>query len=329
MLRGEEGHQRREFLKLVEWLRDEPQPDIVNIPNSLLIALAAPLRRVLQRPVCCTLQGEDLFLQGLPEPWQTQALELIRRQVSHVDAFISVSEWYVQPMADLLAIPRERIAVVPLGISVHGFDDVPRVEPPTFTVGYFARVAPEKGLHELAQAYRMLRREKGVSSARLEVAGYLSAEHRPYLERIQGEMAAAGLADELTYRGALDREQKIRFLRGLDVLSVPGPFPDPKGMYLLEAMAAGVPVVQPRRGAYPEVVGRTGGGMLVEPSIEGLAEGLLRLHADRALARELGARGAAGIRQHYTIQKSTDRLLDVYARVAGGELLARPMAAAH
>ena len=329
MLRGEHGHQRREFVKLLEWLRDEPPPDVVNIPNSLLIALAAPLRRALGRPVCCTLQGEDLFLQGLPEPWRTQALESIRRQVSQVDAFISVSEWYVQPMADLLAIPRERIAVVPLGINLQGFEDVPRAESATFTVGYFARVAPEKGLDELCQAYRLLRQERGVPSARLEVAGYLSAEHRPYLARIQRDMAMAGLASEFTYHGALDREQKIRFLRGLDVLSVPGPFPDPKGMYLLEAMAAGVPVVQPRRGAYPEVIGRTGGGLVVEPSSEALADGLLRLYSDRTLARELGARGSAGVRQHYTIQKSTERLLDVYARVAAGVSTARPMAVAH
>ena len=232
-------------------------------------------------------------------------------------------------MADLLAIPRERIAVVPLGINLHGFDAVPRAEPTTFTVGYFARVAPEKGLDELCHAYRLLRRERGVPAARLEVAGYLSAEHRPYLARIEREMAAAGLGDELTYHGALDREQKIRFLRSLDVLSVPGPFPDPKGMYLLEAMAAGVPVVQPRRGAFPEVIGRTGGGLLVEPSTEALADGLLRLYSDPTLARELGARGSEGVRRHYTIQASTERLLDVYARIVAGESLARPMAAAH
>jgi glycosyltransferase involved in cell wall biosynthesis len=329
MLSGEDGHQRKEFLKLLEWVRDEPRPDVVNIPNSLLIALAGPLRRALGRPVCCTLQGEDLFLQGLPEPWRTQALELIRRQVADVDTFISVSAWYAQPMADLLAIPRERIAVVPLGINLQGFDDEPRAEPSTFTVGYFARVAPEKGLDELSHAYRLLRLEKGVPAARLEVAGYLSAEHKPYLARIQKDMAAAGLGKELVYHGALDRQQKIRFLRSLDVLSVPGPFPDPKGMYLLEAMAAGVPVVQPRRGAYPEVIARTGGGLVVEPTSDALADGLLRLYSDRALARELGARGAEGVRQHYTVQKSAERLLEVYGRVSAGETTARPAARAH
>jgi glycosyltransferase involved in cell wall biosynthesis len=148
------------------------------------------------------------------------------------------------------------------------------------------------------------------------------------LKGVQHDMAAAGLGDELAYRGALDREHKIRFLRGLDVLSVPGPFPDPKGMYLLEAMAAGVPVVQPRRGAYPEVIGRTGGGLVVEPTVEALADGLLRLYSDRALARQLGTRGAEGVRRHYSVQASAIRLLEVYAGLASGEATARPSAAA-
>jgi glycosyltransferase involved in cell wall biosynthesis len=315
MLRGEQGHQRKEIDKLLDWLRDEPAPDVVNLPNSMLIALARPLKRALGRPVCCTLQGEDLFLEGLQQPWKDQALRLIRNQVSEVDCFISVSEAYAEPMAEYLRIPRERIAVVPLGISLSGYDDSPRPPAPVFTVGYFARVAPEKGLHELSEAYRVMRQELEVPAARLLVAGYLGTDHRDYLDRVQRDMHAWGLGAEFQYEGTLDRNQKIAFLRGLDVLSVPGPFPDPKGMYLLEAMAAGVPVVQPRRGAYPEVVGRTGGGLIVDPSISGIAGGLKRLHDDRDLALSLGARGAAGVREHYSIQRSASRLADVYAQV--------------
>ena len=326
MLHGERGHQRKEIDKLLEWLRDEPAPDVVNLPNSLLIALAAPLKRALGSPVCCTLQGEDLFLEGLQPPWKDQALELIRRQVPDVDLFISVSDAYADPMAEYLGIPRDRIAVVPLGITLAGYDEAPRTTPPVFTVGYFARVAPEKGLHELCEAYRVMRQDLGVPAARLRVAGYLGADHRGYLARVRRDLQDWGLGSEFEYEGTLDREQKIAFLRGLDVLSVPGPFPDPKGMYLLEAMAAGVPVVQPRRGAYPEVIGRTGGGLLVEPGARTLAEGLKRLHDDRDLARELGARGATGVRQHYSIQKSAARLAEVYAAVNTGRRASLPHA---
>src|SRR5215510_13193640 len=148
-LEGERGVLKREFDKLLDWLADEPVPDIINIPNSLLIGLAAPLKRALERPIVCTLQGEDLFLDGLIEPYRTRAIELIRRQVPDVDMFIAVSDYYVPTMSARLGIPPHRIGVVPLGINLSGYArrETPNAE---FRVGYFARIAEEKGLHVLA-----------------------------------------------------------------------------------------------------------------------------------------------------------------------------------
>lgn len=317
MLKGEHGHQRKEFDKLVTWLRGEPKPDVVSIPNSLLIALAGPIREALGVPVAVTLQGEDLFLESLQEPWRSQALDLIRQRVADVDLFVAVSEFSVGRMRDLLSIPEAKIAVVPLGIRLDGYDGPRKPRTPPFTIGFFARVAPEKGLHELAQAYRLLRRTHGVPDARLEVAGYLGAEHKPYLEDVERRMRDWGLGDEFAYHGTLNREEKVRFLRRLDVLSVPGPYPDVKGMYLLEAMAAGTPVVQPRRGAYVETIERTGGGLLTEPTVEALAEGLLALWRDPDLAERLGSEGAQGVKAHYSVAREAERALEVYGRIAG------------
>lgn len=315
MLKGEHGHQRKEFDKLLEWVRGEPKPDVVNLPNSLLISLAAPIRQALRVPVAVTLQGEDLFLDGLEEPWRSQALDLIRERVGGADLFIAVSEFSVGRMRDLLSIPEAKIAVVPLGINLDGYEGTRKPRKPPFTVGFFARVAPEKGLHELVEAYRLLRRTHGVPDARLEVAGYLAAGHKSYLADVERRMRDWGLADEFAYRGSLNRDEKVRFLRGLDVLSVPGPYPDVKGMYLLEAMAAGTPVVQPRRGAYVETVERTGGGLLTEPTVEALAEGLFALWRDPDLAERLGRQGAEGVRAHYSVEREADRALEVYGRV--------------
>jgi glycosyltransferase involved in cell wall biosynthesis len=315
MLKGEHGHQRKEFEKLVAWLKDEPPPDVVNIPNSLLISMAGPIRRTLRRPVVVTMQGEDLFLDGLQEPYRTNSLELIRGQIDDVDLFVAVSEFYVERMHGLLGIPLEKIAVVPLGINIDGYGGPRPARRDTFTIGYLARIAPEKGLMELAETYRVLRQEKGLPSSRLEAAGYLGAEQQEYLHRVERQLREWGLAGEFRYHGTVDREQKIAFLRGLDVLSVPGPYPDPKGTYLLEAMAAGTPVVQPRRGAYTETVERTGGGLLVEPSISALADGILELWRDPARAGELGRQGQQAVSEHYTVAREADRLLDVFGRL--------------
>lgn len=315
MLEGERGPIRKEFEKLVDWVRDEPVPDVVNLPNSLLIALAEPLARTLGRPVCCTLQGEELFIDGLLPRYRDRALALIRDQVRHVDRFIAVSEYCARFMGELLDIPAERMSVVPLGINTAGYGP-PAPDPSGFAVGYFARVAPEKGLHALAEAYVLFRRRIGHARVQLRVAGYRPPGPSPYLDRVRGVLDKAGLGQELVDLGEVDRDGKLAFLRGLDVLSVPATYDEPKGLFLIEAMASGVPVVQPRRGAFVEVLDHTGGGLLVDPdSTEALAEGLYRLWSDADLRRSLGARAAAGVAARYTVSESTARLVDVYESV--------------
>ncbi|HYG78787.1 MAG TPA: glycosyltransferase family 4 protein [Pyrinomonadaceae bacterium] len=321
MLRGEDGNQRKELMKMLDWLRHEPRPDVVSLPNTLLIGLAKPLREALQRPVYCTMQGEDLFLEGLEEPYRRESLALIRENARHVDAFVAVSRYYADFMPNYLDIPRDKIHVVPLGINLDGYERRPRERTRPFTVGYFARVAPEKGLHVLAETYRRLRRgREDFTGARLEVAGYLGAEHKKYLDDIARRMEKWGLADEFRYRGVLDRQQKIEFLRGLDVLSVPATYDEPKGIFLLEAMACGVPVVQPRRGAFTEVVEKTAGGLLVEPDdTEALADAIFKLYQNPQLSETLGDKGFQGVREHYSVTRMADRALEVYGSLAAAE----------
>lgn len=316
-LDGRNGVLRKEFDKLVEWIRAEPLPDVINIPNSLLISMAAPLGEVTGRPVCCTLQGEELFLNGLQPAYRSRALEAMRRQVPTVDRFIAVSDYCASFMTELLHIPPGRIDVVPLGINLQGYErrDVPRER---FVVGYFARVAPEKGLQELARAYVTFRRRAGNADVRLEVAGYMAPSQSAYLDGTRAILERAGYGGEFRYHGAVDRQGKLAFLRELDVLSVPATYDEPKGMFLLEAMASGVPVLQPRRGAFTEVVEKTGGGLLVTPDdIDSLADGLNALWSDRRRARALGQQAFEGVRAHYSIQQSAARLIEVYQATLG------------
>ncbi|HYO90616.1 MAG TPA: glycosyltransferase family 4 protein, partial [Pyrinomonadaceae bacterium] len=319
----EDGNQRKELLKMLDWLRGEPTPDVISLPYTLLIGLAKPLREALGRPVYCTLQGEDLFLDGLQEPYRSESLALIRANVKHVDAFIAVSEYYARFMPNYLGIPEDKMHVVPLGINLNGYEARPPGRREPFTIGYFARVAPEKGLHVLAEAYRRLRREReDFPAARLEVAGYLGAEHKNYLDGITRQMKECGLDGEFHYRGVLDRQEKIEFLRTLDVLSVPATYNEPKGIFLLEAMACGVPVVQPRRGAFTEIVEKTQGGILVEPDDpDSLAEGIFELYQNPQLAETLGGNGFRGVCEHYSVARMAERALEVYGSLATGNQL--------
>jgi glycosyltransferase involved in cell wall biosynthesis len=315
MLRGTDGTQRRAILELVQFLADEVGPEIVSIPNSLLIGLAPAIKSALKVPVVCTLQGEDVFLDGLGEPYRDEAVRLIREHAADVDAFMAVSHYGADAMARCLGIDRARIHVVPLGIDVDGHTQA-RLDEDPYTIGYLARIAPEKGLDALCEAYRALRARPGVGASRVAAVGYLAPEHRGYLAAIQARASQWGFADDFTYRGALDRQHKLAFLQSLSVLSVPSPHGGQKGQFLLEAMASGIPVVQPRSDAFIEVVETTGGGVLVEPgNPEAIADGLLALWRDPDRRRELGARGYEGVRAHYSAARMVERTMEVYRRL--------------
>jgi glycosyltransferase involved in cell wall biosynthesis len=311
MLQLEHGRLDKELKKMLQWLESEPRPDVVNLPYTLLIGLAAPLKRLLQTPICCTLQGEDLFLEGLQEPYKTRALDLIRQSIPHVDCFLAVSEYYAEFMGRYLGLPDRKMEIAPLGVSTDGYRAEPSSGNRIPRIGYFARIAPEKGLHILADAFNLVR-EAGFDCT-LEAAGYMAPEQRPYLNGIEKHLQERGL--DFKYHGALDRMQKIAYLESLDVLSTPTVYADPKGLFVLEAMAAGVPVVQPNHGAFPEIIRKTGGGILVEPeNPRSLADGLLTVLRDHELRSNLARRAHAGVREHYRVDAMAVRTAEIFAR---------------
>jgi glycosyltransferase involved in cell wall biosynthesis len=273
-------------------------------------------------PVVCTIQGEDGFLDSLGEDYRAESLRLIREHSTAVDAFVAVSDFCADQMGEYLGIARARIHVVPVGIDFDGHDRASLAGEP-FTIGYLARVAPEKGLHVLCEAYRQLRQRPGCPAGRLAVAGYLAPEHKGYFDRIQAQMASWGLADEFEYHGSPDRAGKLAFLETLSVLSVPATRPNQKGQFLLEAMASGVPVVQPRQGVFTEIVEKTGGGILTDPDDVGaLAAGIASLWADVEQRMRLGQSAYDGVRARYGVSHMLERVMAVYEplveRSAGG-----------
>ena len=303
-LKGEGGFQRKEICKLIDWLKTEPKPDIIALPYTLLISLAEPLRRELNVPIVCGLQGEDLFLDGLNEPWRSQCLELIRQQTEHVDRFISVSTYYASFMSEYLGIVRDKIDVVPLGIDFAGFEPVPKQTSGPLEIGYFARLAPEKGLDIVCDAVSRMR-----EPAKFRVAGYLPPEHAKWVEELRRTY-------QFRYEGSPDLEGKIHFLQSIDVLSVPARYREPKGLFVLEAMAVGTPAVQPAHGAFPELLAKARGGLLTEPGCPiDLAEKLDELARNRDHVRSLGESAARGVREHFAIETAAKRTVDVYESV--------------
>jgi glycosyltransferase involved in cell wall biosynthesis len=313
MLQGETGFQRKEVERLANWLTGEQRPDVVVFSNVLTAGCVPAIKRRLNLPIVVTLQGDDIFLSDLPQPYQSRAFAEIRRLLPLIDGFLTHSEYYADFMADYLGAPRERFHVVPLGIDTADFQDSltldgRRNQPSVPTVGYLARLAPEKGLHLLVDALLHLHRTPGGSDVHLRIAGWLGDQHREYAESQFRKLREAGLGDKFVYIGEVDRREKLAFLQSIDVLSVPTTYREPKGLFVLEALAGGVPVVQPAHGAFPELLARTGGGVLVPPGDSlALAAELHRLLADRPESRRLGRAGQAVVHAEYSALHMAER----------------------
>lgn len=323
MLRGSEGFQRKEVNRLCRWMAKSIRPRLVHLTNALIAGCAPSLKSALDVPILVTLQGDDVFLDALPEPYHSAARKEIERLSAYVDGFLVHSRYYADHMAQYLNIPRERFHQVRLGITTGHVDPSPddstqrvavcEVESRAPTVGYLARLAPEKGLHVLCDAFVQLRQHPETANAQLRIAGWLGAEHDAYFRQALKKLDESGCGHAFQYDGEVDHQQKGEFLRNIDVLCVPTTYREPKGLYVLEALAAGVPVVQPRHGAFPELLEATGGGRLANPNdAADHAEQLVELLTNAPLRRELGRRGQEAVRRHFSADAMAESIKRVY-----------------
>jgi glycosyltransferase involved in cell wall biosynthesis len=315
MLKGERGYQRKEVLQLADWL-GEIRPEIVVLSNVLLSGIIHEIGRRINVPVLCTLQGDDIFLEALPPAAREQVMALIRAHSVEIQGYITTSRFYADFMSGYLGIDRARMHVVYPGLNLDGHDGVPGArQTPPFTIGYFARICSEKGLHVLADAYRILRKQPGSAPCRLRIAGWLGDHNKPYLQGIIKMLANAGLADEVEQVECPDHKTKVEFIKSLDVFSVPTTYREPKGLYVLEAWANGVPVVQPRHGSFPELIEATGGGDLCKvDDPHDLARMLGELQRNAARRHELGKRGQDGVRRHFHAERMAVETASVFER---------------
>jgi glycosyltransferase involved in cell wall biosynthesis len=268
MLKGREGNQRKEVFRLLRWLKNEAKPDAIVLTNVLIGGCVELLQRELGVPVFATLQGDDAFLDTLPEPYRRQATELAGQVARRCDGLLVHSDCYADYMADYLDVPRSKMHRVTLCIDAQPWEATPAREtaPDRLVLGYLARLAPEKGVDRLIDAFIALKQQGGFEHLQLRVAGWLGDHRRAWFLSHWERLAAAGLASQAEFATDVDRAFKLRFLNEVDLLCVPTQHFEPKGLFALEAMAAGVPVVVPAQGIFPELIASTGGGALCRPS---------------------------------------------------------------
>jgi glycosyltransferase involved in cell wall biosynthesis len=317
MLQGRDGKQRKEVDRLTAWLTEHKRPDIVHISNSLLLGVASEIKRALNVPIVCSLQDEDTWLDAMTDPWAARCWEAMSERGRDVDMFLAVSKWYADKMKQRMNVPDERMTVVPVGIELDDGKPAPEpVGPPT--IGYLSRMSRCLGLGVLADAFIELKRDPRFKDLRLRAIGGHTAEDESFLAELRERLQREGVDGDVEFLVDFEKSKRRDFLQSLFVLSVPAPEGEAFGVFILEALAAGVPVVQPDVGAFPEVVEATGGGVVYDAQEEnGLAKALASLLEDPAHARELGARGRANVLESYSIDKMTERTLAIYESLVG------------
>ena len=309
-LQGKDGPLAKEVDKVIDWFKQYGHPDILILSTILLAGVGRAVREELNIPVIGFLQGEDVFLNSLLPEYREGAWKLLGTDARGLDACIAPSRYFAKHMGDRLGIPEDHIQYFPNGISLDGYEGANR-KPDHPTIGYLARICPDKGLDLLVDAFIELKKSDQHKELRLAIAGTLPSENITYLEEQKTKISRAGLGDSVQFETNLSRSDKIRFLKGLSLFCVPARSAEAFGLYLIEAMAAGVPVVLPDHGSFPEIIRETEGGLLYakdEPS--GLIHSLSTTLSEKLQAKQLAEQGRAAVHEKYSNDQLAKELVE-------------------
>jgi glycosyltransferase involved in cell wall biosynthesis len=307
MLRIEGSPFGKELDKLIDWLAIE-KPDVLCLGTALQAGMIRQVKQRLGVKIICFFQGEDSFLDGLPEPFKTQCWAELRGRLKDADLLVAPSQFYSDLMRQRLDIPDLQIEIMPNGIDLEGYLPPKPSSPPV--IGYLARMIREKGVGLLVSAFIHLRKNLHHPDARLHIAGACTAGDKALVASLKQQLAAAGLADQVTWSPNISREEKAAMLSSLSLFSVPATYPEAFGLYLIEAMASGVPVVQPRASSFPEIIEESGAGILVPPGDPiALATAWHELLSSPDALQAFREKGRHAAENHYSVSAMRERFL--------------------
>jgi glycosyltransferase involved in cell wall biosynthesis len=309
-LQAKDGPLAKEVDKVIDWFKEHGKPDVLLLSTVLLAGIGRSVREEMGIPVLSFLQGEDGFLDSLLPEFRKDAWDLIGADARELDGCISPSRFFANLMCQRLSMAPQKIFPLSNGISLDGYP-MERDEPSEPTIGYFARICPEKGLDLLVDAFIQLKQSDKHSELKLAVAGTLPQENESFLDEQKRKIIAAGFDKFVVFRPNLSREEKIDFLAQLTLFCVPARLPEAFGLYVIEAMAAGVPVVLPDHGSFPEIIQEAEGGLLfAKDEPRGLVNTLNDLLNNSERAKQFGEQGKAAVHEKYSNERLAKELVE-------------------
>ena len=312
MLMGEHGVQKKELDHMVSWIAGHCQPDVIHLSNALLLGLAGKIREKLHVPIVCSLQDEDIWVDVLKPEFRDRAWELMREDVKNVDSFIAVSDYYGAEMQKKMAIPQDKINSIYLGVCLD--DYTPRnADSNARSIGFISRMNHENGFDILADAFILLKQRKGFDDVRLVLTGGSTGDDARFIKQVRRRLGKAGLLEDVDFRDDFIEAGRLEFFNNISVLSVPVRLGEAFGLYLIEAMAAGVPVVQPSLGAFPEIVGLSDGGLIYGNNTPAeLADSLAKILEDKEMLKQKSLNARQGAKDHFNISVQARKMVSHY-----------------
>lgn len=312
MLQGEQGRQATELDHLIKYLQSHGKPDVVHLSNALLLGLARRLKHDLGASVVCSLQDENEWIDPMEESYQQKVWDLMAERAVDVDLFVTPSQYYADKSQKLLRIPDEKIEIIFDGINLTGYEKSPLLfDPPV--IGYLCKMSEYFGLGILIDAFIKLKKDERFKDLKLHLTGGYTGDDKDFLNEISEKISNSGYENDVKIFKDFSRESRIQFLKSLTLLSVPVPSGEAFGIYLIEALAAGVPFVQPNVGCYPEILDITKGGVIYEPNDAGtLVTTIATLLADPAQVKQLGEQGREVVLGRFSIEEMANKMVKVY-----------------
>lgn len=315
MLLGEDGKQQEELERLVEWMAEHCQPDIVHISNALLLGLAHRIKEKLNVPIVCSLQDEDVWVDAMKPEFQNRIWNLMSDKAKDVDQFIGVSHYFSKVMKDRMNLSSEKIQSLYLGVDPDDYEVIP-IRSKGRNIGYISRMCHENGLDILVDAFILLKKNEEFNDVKLILTGGYTGSDSGYLKEIRKKLASELLEDQVHFMEDFEDGSRNEFFNEVSVISVPVRNGEAFGMYLLEAMASGVPVVQPALGAFPEIIHLSGGGIIYQPNTpEMLCEALTGLLSDPEKLNQLSINARKGVEINFNIHDHAKKMIDVYQKL--------------
>jgi len=312
MLLGEAGGQKEELERLVDWLADEAKPDIVHLSNALLLGLAHRIKQRMNVPVICSLQDEDVWVDAMDDHFRKEVWDLMSERGKDVDVFIPVSDFFATEILKRMVIPESKMQTVHLGVDTTDYLPKPITEKEP-VIGYLSRMCEENGLAVLVDAFLILRKNTEYSTVKMKITGGKTGDDLHFIKEQKQKISKAGLDNDVFWVDEFEGDERQKFFDSVRLISVPVLIGEAFGLYLLEAMASGIPMVQPALGAFPEVIGISGGGVVFgDNKPELLAKSLGELIFDNARLQELSAAGQVGVKAHFDIHAQAKKVVAVY-----------------